>query len=95
MTSSDIPSDFDRGRFLGSFIDVAKAVLISPKVFFSTMDRQGAFANPVTFLASCVVQDGHGMLPMLAHSRKAFIFIKVVNLLTGLLVGGVALAAGF
>ncbi len=46
-------------------------------------------------LASSIVQDGHGMLPMLAHSRRAFIVVKTINLLVGALVGGAALGLGF
>lgn len=46
-------------------------------------------------LAGSIVQDGHGMLPMLAHSRRAFFGIKLVNLGTGLVVGAVALWFGW
>ncbi len=42
-------------------------------------------------LASSIVQDGHGMLPMLAHSRRAFLGIKVIAFLIGLTVGAAAL----
>jgi hypothetical protein len=38
-------------------------------------------------LASSVVQDGHGMLPMLAESRLDFFKIKGINLFVGLCVG--------
>ena len=47
------------------------------------------------FLASSIVQDGHGMLPMLAESRKDFLFVKIVNLIVGAAVGAAALALGF
>lgn len=63
--SSEIPRDFDPGRFFGSFFDVAKAVLITPKVFFATMTRQGPFTNPFTFLFGCVVV--HTLLAGLLH----------------------------
>ena len=79
MTSSEIPSDFDPGRFFGSFVNVAKAVLITPKVFFSTMARQGAFANPVTFLASCVVV--HTLLAISLHRVPGLV---VQNLFMGI-----------
>jgi hypothetical protein len=49
----------------------------------------------LNLLASSIVQDGHGMLPMLAHSRRAFLGVKAVNLLVGILVGGVALLVGW
>lgn len=46
-------------------------------------------------LASCIVQDGHGMLPMLAHSRKAFAAVKTVNFAFGLMAGAIAMGLGF
>ena len=46
-------------------------------------------------LANSIVQDGHGMLPMLAHSRRGFIVIKAINLLVGAAIGALALAIGF
>jgi hypothetical protein len=46
-------------------------------------------------LASSIVQDGHGMLPMLAHSRRAFLTVKGVNFLLGLVAGAVAMGLGF
>lgn len=42
-------------------------------------------------LDSSIVQDGHGMLPLLAHSRRSFLGIKLVNFVAGLLVGSGAL----
>ena len=41
----------------------------------------------VVLLVSSIVQDGHGMLPLLGFSRKVFIIVKLINLLAGLLVG--------
>jgi hypothetical protein len=41
-----------------------------------------------------VVQDGHGMLPLLAESRREFMKVKLINLAAGLLLGGALLAAG-
>lgn len=42
-------------------------------------------------LASSIVQDGHGALPLLAYSRKSFLMMKLVNIAFGLLVGGLGL----
>jgi hypothetical protein len=44
--------------------------------------------------ASSIVQDGHGMLPILAHSWRDFARIKAVNLVVGLLIGGLMLGLG-
>jgi hypothetical protein len=38
-------------------------------------------------LASTIVQDGHGMLPLLADSRLDFFRIKAINFGVGLLLG--------
>jgi len=38
-------------------------------------------------LANSIVQDGHGMLPLLAESRKNFLKVKGINILVGFLVG--------
>lgn len=46
-------------------------------------------------LASSIVQDGHGSLPLLAESQKNFFIIKAINVLVGLLIGLIGLAAGF
>ena len=46
-------------------------------------------------LASSIVQDGHGSLPLLAESQKGFFKIKAINVLVGLAVGSIALALGF
>ncbi|MFH1377773.1 MAG: putative manganese transporter [Planctomycetota bacterium] len=46
-------------------------------------------------LANSIVQDGHGMLPILAHSRRGFIVVKAINLIVGLAIGALALAFGY
>jgi hypothetical protein len=57
-----------------------------PHLIFVTMYAEGVVPLSV-LMASSIVQDGHGMLPMLAHSRKSFGVIKGINLVIGLLVG--------
>ena len=65
-----------------------------PHLVFLTLYVEGAV--PVSILlASSIVQDGHGMLPMLAHSRRTFIQVKLINLGVGLVVGAVGLFLGF
>lgn len=60
-----------------------------PNLIFVTMYAQGIIPFGI-LLANSIVQDGHGMLPLLAHSRKAFIMVKAVNLAIGFLTGLVA-----
>jgi hypothetical protein len=64
-----------------------------PHLIFVTMFDQGMVPFSI-LLASSIVQDGHGMLPLLAHSRRAFLAIKLVNLLIGLAIGATILALG-
>lgn len=64
-----------------------------PHLIFTTLYAKGLTPFSV-LLASSIVQDGHGMLPMLAHSRRAFLLIKLINLLVGLAAGGLLMVAG-
>ncbi len=64
-----------------------------PHLVFVTLYAQG-LAPFAVLLASSIVQDGHGMLPLLAHSRRAFVVIKLINLLVGWAVGALWLLLG-
>ena len=57
-----------------------------PHMIFVTLFAQGSIPFGI-LLASSVVQDGHGMLPLLAESKRAFISVKIVNFAVGLIVG--------
>jgi hypothetical protein len=65
-----------------------------PHLIFVTLFAQGVIPLSV-LLASSVVQDGHGMLPMLAHSRREFLIVKAINFCAGIILGAAALALGF
>lgn len=65
-----------------------------PHLIFVTLFAQGAIPFSV-LLANSIVQDGHGMLPMLAYSRRNFVLVKAINLLAGFLLGAAAYLAGF
>jgi hypothetical protein len=64
-----------------------------PHLVFVMLFARGAIPFSI-LLASCIVQDGHGMLPMLAQSRKSFVVIKGINFVAGLAVGAAVLAFG-
>ena len=64
-----------------------------PHLAFVTLYAHGTIPFSI-LLASSVVQDGHGMLPLLAHSRRAFLGIKAINFAVGLVVGAVGLVLG-
>jgi hypothetical protein len=57
-----------------------------PHLIFVTMYVEGLVPFSV-LLASSIVQDGHAMLPLLAHTRKGFVVVKLINFLVGLTVG--------
>lgn len=67
--------------------------VFGPHLVFVTIFAEDVVPFSV-LLASSIVQDGHGMLPMLAHSRRAFIVIKLVNLIVGLAIGAAVMALG-
>ena len=46
-------------------------------------------------LTSAIVQDGHGMLPLLAHSVRASVVLKAINLGFGVSLGLAVYQAGF
>jgi len=64
-----------------------------PHMIFVTLFAQGSIPFGI-LLASSVVQEGHGMLPLLAESKRSFVFVKVINFAVGLLVGLVFYLAG-
>lgn len=61
-----------------------------PHLVFVTLFAKGVLPFGI-LLASSIVQDGHGMLPLLAHSRRSFFGVKAVNFLVGLVAGAVCL----
>jgi len=93
--------DIDLGRLVarGQWFVLLAACLVGlipqsgPHLIFVTLFA-GGYVPMSVLLANSIVQDGHGMLPVLAYSRRVFILIKAINLLFGLLVGAAAMAAG-
>jgi hypothetical protein len=57
-----------------------------PHLAFVMLYAQGLIPLSV-LVASSVVQDGHGLLPLLAYSRVDFVRVKAVNLAAGLSIG--------
>jgi hypothetical protein len=64
-----------------------------PHLIFVLLFASGSLPFSI-LLASSIVQDGHGSLPLLAESRRAFIIVKLLNVAVGLLVGLAGLALG-
>ena len=65
-----------------------------PHLLFVTFFADGKIPFSV-LLASSIVQDGHGMLPLLGDSLTAFTAVKAINVAVGLLVGLAVLACGW
>jgi hypothetical protein len=78
------------------FLVLVIAVLVGiipesgPHLVFVTLFAQGTLPFAI-LLANSIVQDGHGTLPLLAVSRRAFLWLKLVNIVFGFLIGSVAL----
>lgn len=64
-----------------------------PHLIFVTMYSDGVAPLSVLF-ASSIVQDGHGMLPLLSASKRIFVVVKLINLVVGLVLGAVLLLMG-
>lgn len=65
-----------------------------PHIVFVTLFASGAIPLSV-LVTSSIVQDGHGMIPLLAHSRKDFVVVKLINAALGVAVGAGLLLAGW
>ena len=64
-----------------------------PHLVFVTLYSEGSLPLSV-LVASSAVQDGHGMLPLLAVSRLDFLKVKAINLVVGLIAGAALLSLG-
>ncbi|MBT3168435.1 MAG: arsenic efflux protein [Candidatus Cloacimonetes bacterium] len=82
------------------FVVLAVALLIGiipesgPHLVFVTLFASGTIPFSI-LLASSIVQDGHGMLPLLAESKRGFLSVKAVNLVFGAIAGIIGLLLGF
>ncbi|MFN8258639.1 MAG: putative manganese transporter [Bacteroidales bacterium] len=64
-----------------------------PHIIFITLFAGNTIPFSV-LLANSIVQDGHGSIPLLAESRKSFVYLKTINVLIALLVGGLMMFFG-
>jgi len=65
-----------------------------PHLIFVTLFAQGIIPFSV-LLASSIVQDGHGLLPLLSHSIRDTFKIKFLNAFYALVIAGIVLLLGF
>ena len=57
-----------------------------PHLIFVTLFAAGIVPAPV-LIASCISQDGHASLPLLAESKGAFLRAKLINCVVALIIG--------
>jgi len=57
-----------------------------PHMIFVTLYAGGMIPFSI-LLASSISQDGHGSLPLLAESKRGFLYVKSVNMVVALVVG--------
>ena len=65
-----------------------------PHMVFVTLFYNGTLPFGI-LLASSIVQDGHGMIPLLAESKRSFLLVKAINVIVGLFVGLLFLGLGY
>jgi hypothetical protein len=65
-----------------------------PHLVFTLLFAEGSLPASI-LVANTVVQDGHGMLPMVAHSRADFLRVKAITFAAGLVIGAAMMALGW
>jgi hypothetical protein len=94
----DISLETIAGR--GRYVLLLTACLVGlipqsgPHMIFVTFYAKGAMPISI-LLANSIVQEGHGLLPLLADSKRSVLAIKIFKFILGLVVGTAALAAGY
>ena len=89
---------FDLSSWIGDnvFLMVLLAAAVGiipesgPHLVFVTLYASGIVPLPV-LLASCISQDGHAGIPLLAESRKSFFVAKLINCVVAVAVGCAAM----
>ncbi len=61
-----------------------------PHLVFVSLFASGVIPFSI-LIASSIAQDGHGMLPLLAESKKGFVAVKIVNIIVAFAAGGIGL----
>ena len=65
-----------------------------PHMVFVTLYAKGAMPISI-LLASSIVQEGHGLIPLLADSKRSVLVIKAFKFILGFVIGAAALAVGY
>jgi len=64
-----------------------------PHMVFISLFMAGTIPFSI-LLANSIVQDGHGGLPLLAESKRSFLYMKIINIIVGLIVGIIGIYFG-
>jgi len=72
---------------------VALLPISGPNIFLIVMFSQGLIPFSI-LLANSIIQDGHGLLPILGFSIKDAVKIKIFNFIFGLIIGLILLGVG-
>lgn len=96
MMYIDVETWMSRNMFIVLLIAVLIGIIpeSGPHLIFVTLFASGNIPFSI-LLASSISQDGHGMLPMLAESKRGFLAVKVINMFYALIAGAVALFLGY
>lgn len=96
MQHVDISSWIEQNMIFTLLIAVLVGIIpeSGPHMMFVTLFYSGTIPFSV-LLASSIVQDGHGMLPLLAESKRSFIIVKGINIVIGLFIGVLLIKIGF
>jgi hypothetical protein len=92
--------DLDTWIHTNTLMVLTIAVLIGiipesgPHLILVTLFAQGSLPFSI-LLASSIVQDGHGTLPLLAVSKRGFIILKIINVAAGFALGMIGMLFGF
>jgi hypothetical protein len=92
--------DLDTWIYTNTLMVLTIAVLIGiipesgPHLILVTLFAQGSLPFSI-LLASSIVQDGHGTLPLLAVSKRGFIILKIINVAAGFALGMIGMLFGF
>ncbi|MGC9331278.1 MAG: putative manganese transporter [Bacteroidales bacterium] len=91
----DVHAWLSDNMYLVLLIAIAVGIIpeSGPHLVFVTLFAQGSIPFSI-LLASSIVQDGHGMLPLLAESRRSFLSVKIVNIIFALVIGTTSILLG-
>jgi hypothetical protein len=91
----DVYAWLSDNMYLVLLIAIAVGVIpeSGPHLVFVTLFAQGSIPFSI-LLASSIVQDGHGMLPLLAESQRSFLSVKIVNIIFALVIGTASMLLG-